>query len=215
MSQRALSEILELVGSDDEEGRPPSRATIKRKRQTELRGETPYGPLWRSMSDLVMSEGAPLTLSYLDPAAMFWWACAQCRGFQEHMAQCAAKHTSNPDHPWDLCIYCDEVSPGNQLKPQNDRKLQVVYFSLKQLGGLALSKEDSWFIFTAVRSVDAKRLANGMAQLMKRVLEVILVERCDVLRHGILLPLPNNQAWTLCCKLRRPVTFGNSHAFVC
>ncbi len=127
------------------------------------------------------------------------------------MAQCAARHVCNPDQPWDLCIYCDEVSPGNQLKPQNDRKLQVVYFSLKQLGGLALSKEDSWFIFTAVRSVDVKRLANGMAQLMKRVLEVILVERHDIFRHGILLPLPNNQAWTLCCKLRRLVTFGTSH----
>ncbi|CAE7198863.1 unnamed protein product [Symbiodinium sp. CCMP2592] len=44
----------------------------------------------------------------------------------------------------------------------------VLYFSLKQFGGLALSKEDSWFVLTAVRSTDVKRLSNGMTQLMKR-----------------------------------------------
>eukprot|EP00439_Symbiodinium_sp_Y106_P024957 s4889_g3.t1 len=52
--------------------------------------------------------------------------------------------------------------------PNKGWVVEVLYFSLKQFGGLALSKEDSWFVLTAVRSIDVKRLSNGMTQLMKR-----------------------------------------------
>ena len=73
--------------------------------------------------------------------------------------------------------------------------------SLKQLGGLALSKEGSWLLVSCIRSVDVKRCSNGMAQVMRRFLEVFLVESCDVLHYGLLLPLQNNANMTLCCKL--------------
>ena len=107
----------------------------------------------------------------------------------------------------DICLYVDEVSPGNQLKPSNERKLQVIYFSVKQFGKLALSKEDAWWVLTAVRSADVKRVEDGMAQVMKRILRIFLLERRDALLHGVLLPFPNNQKWTLCCKLGSPTLF--------
>ncbi|CAE7684539.1 unnamed protein product [Symbiodinium sp. CCMP2592] len=74
----------------------------------------------------------------------------------------------------------------------------VLYFSLKQFGGLALSKEDSWFVLTAVRSTDVKRLSNGMTQLMKRIFAIFLLDRRDQLLHGVRLPMPNQQYWMLC-----------------
>ena len=33
-----------------------------------------------------------------------------------------------------MAIYSDEVSPGNQLKHTNQRKVQVLYWSLQELG---------------------------------------------------------------------------------
>ena len=198
VSQRALAEILSIVKDDDEENLATSRQAIKRKRERELQIDTPYGPVWRSMSGFVMEKGKPLTVSYLDPAALLWAVCRDGQGFAEFLVRRHELHPSGPSQPWSICLYMDEVSPGNQLKPSNDRKLQVIYMSLKQLGGLALSKEDSWLLVSCIRSVDVKRCANGMAQVMKRFLEVFLVERRDVLRSGLLLPTANV---TLCCKL--------------
>ena len=167
VSQRALAEILQLL--PEEEDQPAtSRATLKRKRDDKMNLTTPYGPLWKELTGFTMKEGPPLKVSYIDPLALLWHACNQGGGFQEFLQNCAARNPCSPAHPWDICLYVDEVSPGNQLKPVNERKLQVLYFSLKQFGGLALSKEDSWFVLTAVRSTDVKRLSNGMTQLMKR-----------------------------------------------
>ena len=167
VSQRALAEILQLL--PEEEDQPAtSRATLKRKRDDKMNLTTPYGPLWKELTGFTMKEGPPLKVSYIDPLALLWHACNQGGGFQEFLQNCAARNPCSPAHPWDICLYVDEVSPGNQLKPVNERKLQVLYFSLKQFGDLALSKEDSWFVLTAVRSTDVKRLSNGMTQLMKR-----------------------------------------------
>ncbi|CAE7242186.1 unnamed protein product [Symbiodinium sp. CCMP2592] len=167
VSQRALAEILQLL--PEEEDQPAtSRATLKRKRDVKMNLATPYGPLWKELTGFTMKDGPPLKVSYVDPLALLWHACNQGGGFQEFLQNCAARSPCSPRQPWDICLYVDEVSPGNQLKPLNERKLQVLYFSLKQFGGLALSKEDSWFVLTAVRSTDVKRLTDGMTQLMKR-----------------------------------------------
>ncbi|CAE7835026.1 unnamed protein product [Symbiodinium sp. CCMP2592] len=201
VSQRALAEILSIVKDEDEQHLATSRTTLKRKRERDLRMDTPYGPLWRTMTGFVMEKGKPLTVSYLDPAALLWAVCREGGGFAEFLEERNGLHPSAPSQPWSLCLYVDEVSPGNQLKPSNERKLQVIYMSLKQLGGLALSKEDSWLLVSCIRSVDVKRCANGMAQVMKRFLEVFLVARHDLLHYGLLLPLKNGANMTLCCKL--------------
>ena len=173
VSQRALAEILQLL--PEEEDQPAtSRSTLKRKREKNLQSRTPYGPMWKELTGFSMTKGPPLKVSYLDPLALLWHACNQGGGFQEFLHDCAARNPCSPARPWDICLYVDEVSPGNQLKPSNDRKLQVLYFSLKQFGGLALSKEDSWFVLTAVRSTDVKRLTNGMTQLMKRYVYIAI-----------------------------------------
>lgn len=52
----------------------------------------------------------------------------------------------------EVVLYSDEVSPGNQPKHTNRRKLQVVYWSLQELGSLRLTNESSWFVLTAVRT---------------------------------------------------------------
>ena len=184
VSQRALGEILALIPEEDETA-ATSRQTLKRQRVRKLTQNTPYGPLWNELDGFVMKDGAPLKITYLDPAALLWCSCEQGGGFQQAFVRdCAGKHPCSPAAPWDLCLYVDEVTPGNQLKPTNDRKLQVVYFSLKQFGGLALSKEDAWFVLTAVRSTDAKRVVDGMAQISWRC----ALQRC----------------WQYCRRLGRP-----------
>ena len=194
ISQRALAEVLSLLPKDEQES-ASSRAALKRKR------------LWREMTGFVMKEGLPLKNVSLDPIALLWASWSQEGGFQSFWSDMASRHAWDPSHLWDICLCVDEVSLGNQLKPSNERKLQVIYFSVKRFGKLALSKEDAWWVLPAVRSADVKRGEDGMAQGMKKILRIYLLERRDALLHGVLLPFPNNQKWTLCCELGSPILF--------
>ena len=205
VSQSALSEILKALPSEDDvDGTTPglSRPSLKRARDKATNVETPYGSLRGCINDTVVESGKQVTIFYTDPAACLWEACNRCQGFASYLNQCREQRPCSPTSPYDIVLYCDEVSPGNQLKPSNDRKLQVIYWSLKQLGGMALSKEDSWFVLAVVRSVDVQRMADGMAQVMKHMFALFLGERGQTLLNGILLPMPDGKVWPLCSKLR-------------
>ena len=68
---------------------------------------------------------------------------------------------------WTLMLYTDEVSPGNQLKVHNRRKLQCVYFSVKELGGFNWTQEHARRLLTCARTDVANQLKGGMSQLFK------------------------------------------------
>ena len=206
VSRRALAEILALVPDPDNEA-GTSRPALKRRIQSEVRLKTPCGPLWKQLTLTAVDEGDPLTVHYLEPAPMLWAACQHGEGFRSFLLQRFDAQGCTAAAPWNIVLYADEVSPGNQLKASNERKLQVVYWSLKELGGHALSKEDSWFVLTAVRSCDVVRLCDGMSQLMRHMMHAIIA---PALRHGVALPLEQGgRPRMLCAK------FGScSHAII-
>ena len=41
----------------------------------------------------------------------------------------------SPDNPWDFVVGFDEFSPGNKLQSDNRRKVMVMSFTFRQLGG--------------------------------------------------------------------------------
>ena len=67
--------------------RQEQRSSVK-----DLQMETPYGPLWRTMTWFVMEKSKPLTLSCLDPAALRWAVCHQGGGFAEFLGMQATLH---------------------------------------------------------------------------------------------------------------------------
>ena len=85
VSQRALAEILSIVKNEGEQHLATSRTTTKGKRERHLRMDTPYGPLWRTMTGFVMENGELLTVSYLDPVALLWAVCRDGGGFAEFL----------------------------------------------------------------------------------------------------------------------------------
>lgn len=57
----------------------------------------------------------------LDPAALLWHLCSSCAGFSEFMEAEMSRKPCVQTQPWSIVLYGDEVSPGNQLKPDNRR----------------------------------------------------------------------------------------------
>lgn len=76
---------------------------------------------------------------------MLQHAAASCARFGHCFGEVLQEKPPSVGRPYTIVLYSDEVSPGNQLKHTNRRKLQVVYWSLQELGSLRLTNESSWF----------------------------------------------------------------------
>ena len=50
------------------------------------------------------------------------------------VASTLASHPSSPASKWSLVLYCDEVSPGNQLAYKHERKAWAIYWSFAEFG---------------------------------------------------------------------------------
>ena len=135
VSQSALAEVLKEIREIGYVPETSSRSSIKRARQEALDIQTPHGKLLQRLKitfqhpeTKVRSEGH---IDYIHPVAMLFHAAATCQDFA---AQLLSRLAETPNTVWQIILYCDEVLPGNQLKHDNKKKLQAVYWSLKQLG---------------------------------------------------------------------------------
>ena len=72
-------------------------------------------------------------------------------------------HPCSSAKPWRAAIYNDEVSPSNQLKGQNTRKLQVWYVAFLEYGKDNLWREELWATILVVWSMLANKIPGGLS----------------------------------------------------
>ena len=172
VSQRGLEELLtwarnhkDILGDIG-----VSRGSLKRAREKSIQDCCgPYGPIIKEFT-LKTAESREVKVSYLCPAASLHNAALCCPGFSPLLQECLTRTPPTILRPWRLVVYTDEVSPGNQLKAQNSRKLWAIYWSVQELGSRALTKEESWFVLTLLRSDAVSQLQDTVSQLMKAAL---------------------------------------------
>ena len=151
-TQRALAQILKQIRELDELPAATGRSAVKRAREQQLHDyDTPYGPIYIEPT-LQKEDGFDVTIPSLSPAAMLHWACQHCAAFGQFLEKQMVLNPPTFAKNWTLAWYSDEVAPGNQLKHVNRRKVQVIYWSLKQLGSHAMTCGSCWFTLTVVRS---------------------------------------------------------------
>ncbi|CAE7704793.1 unnamed protein product [Symbiodinium sp. CCMP2456] len=112
----------------------------------------------------------------------------------------AASNPCSPQHSWNICIYSDEVSPGNRIKPHNYRKLQTFYWTIKEIGHQAISNEDGWWLLTTSRSSTVSMLKDALSQVAKHAFLSFFQPVCDF-SMGLLMPLGANSKFVLVAKL--------------
>ncbi|CAE7578341.1 unnamed protein product [Symbiodinium sp. CCMP2592] len=165
VTTRGLAEVLEAV---KKHGLPSttSRSDIKRKRSARANVMTPYGHViqqWRLQTE----DGGTVAIDYCHPAALVWHLCSSSEPLQNLLLERMGLEPCSLAAPWRVVFYSDEITPGNQLRSRNPRKLQAIYFSFANLGSAALGKEKSWFLLCAVRSKTVQSLQSGMGQLCR------------------------------------------------
>ena len=186
-TQRALAEILKEIRELDEVPAATSRSSVKRAREQKLQEyETAYGHIYIEPT-LQKEDGTDVTIPMLSPAAMLTWATQHCQAFGEFLEKRLDLNPPSIDKSWSLVWYSDEVAPGNQLKHVNKRKVQVIYWSLQQLGNHARGCETCWFTLTAVRSSVVADMG-GMAVLLRQIARFFF--EVPDWRRGLLLTCP-------------------------
>ena len=78
---------------------------------------------------------------------------------------------SSINKPWRLCVYCDEVRPGNILN-SSGRKAWCCHGSFLEFTTM-LSKEDFWFTLSIIRTAQASKVSAGMSQIFRLLMEDI------------------------------------------
>ena len=120
VSASALSAVLDEVSSHGIPERR-TRRDMGIARDEMVQCDTPYGKLFIYVP--VVRGGATWNMCVINPIALLWKSFREGGGLTAHMTACLAKKPSNPEEPWGLIVYADEVVPGNALSCDNKRKL--------------------------------------------------------------------------------------------
>lgn len=191
VSQSALSKILqELRDAGGVIPKASSVQSIKRAREGYLQDcETPFGPLLTEVTlQLESRKGRAekaVQFQFVQPAAFLWWVVRNCQQYSNYFQKMLAEQHVGIDAPLQLCLYGDEISPGNALRHSNSRKVQVLYWSFLAHGLGLLSQERIWFPLGVALSDDVKRLPGKESQFTKEAL-LQFVQPYDM-RYGLKL----------------------------
>ena len=135
-----------------------SRNDVRAARDAVAYQDTPYGKVV-TVYTVQDTDGNDVEFEMTNPFA-FLWVAAQKPRFAALVRRTLQRSPPSPSAPWRQVLYVDEVTPGNDRKTDNRKKLQCMYFTCLEFGGDGISKEDFWITAATIRS---KRVANFSA----------------------------------------------------
>ena len=166
-----------------------SRQVFRAFDQQALHEHTPYG-IMLNEKELPIDEskkenkGKRATMYYINPFALLFKLCA-INGLMFGLVKDAVR--SAPNRCLRILMYIDEINPGNPVAPDPQKLLQAVYWCIIELPTWFLRRKDAWFCFTITRSINAKRLASYVSELMKHTLHAFFPEAGDSFKRGCTL----------------------------
>ena len=95
--------------------------------------------------------------------------------------------------PLSLCIYGDEITPGNVLRLDYTRKMFLLFISIKELGPTVLKSTDAWMPFLAIRTNILKGVTGGFSQCLRLLLRRLLLDE-KVGTDGVVVSLDEDQS---------------------
>ena len=187
VSERGLASVLKSIKHDPSMLEACSRSSVKRSRDEAVNVNSLHGSLLRRMTiPYETDDSQGLEFSYIDPVSMLSYIVQNSHLFSTLLLRCHEDNPSDINTPWDICFYSDEVTIGDPLSVhKQSRKVQALYWSIKQLGPEVLSCDDAWFVLTCIRS-DSIKPIGGLTVLSKHLLETFFGTGNDV-RKGLKL----------------------------
>lgn len=182
------SGVIAVLKSIREHGMPKhvSRSTLKRTRERELDSDTAYGPLFDYI-EIEAKQGGKKKVPVVAPLPLLA-NLVEAAPFALFLDSLMSEKAPMVSNKWRICLYCDEVLPGNALKPTNERKLVAFYWSFMEYGKY-LYNDHLWMHICSIRTSHIKTIDGGYSAVFKHVAGLFFREPYD-LRLGVQLRLP-------------------------
>jgi hypothetical protein len=138
---------------------------------------TPYGDMLQHFN-LPTTDGKVHEVEIVNMCAMLWYLASKSDAGKEFLVKHLGSKVNN------IAIYCDGVTPGNVLRPDEGRSFEAVYWTIMDLPAWFRSqKAVGWMILTCVPSKIVKNVTGGMSAIAAGVLKACFPE--DVTVHNI------------------------------
>ena len=128
---------------------------------------------------------------FVQPIPLLCHMSLTCPEFSNMLLKVLDEYAPSLERPLSLICYQDGVSPGNVLAHDQRRKVEVIYWSIKEFGDLALSSEKNWFVLSVARTCHVKRFPGKTSQFFRKAVERFF-DPVDI-RHGVQLVFPAGQ----------------------
>ena len=162
--------------------------------------ETPYGPFVDAV-EVECTEGAqPSTVHFIRPAALLWKTTENSARFMALLRSCGLSHDAEAQPTGQICIYLDDVVPGNSLRADGGRKYVAVYWALLNLPQWFLASQHGWFPLCMLPRKVYKKLRGGMSQLCAVLLRQFFEPGAGNFTDGIMLTHAAQPVVLLKCK---------------
>ena len=146
--------------------------------------------------------------------SLFFELFHQGGSFTELVKKTLEVSPCTPNNCWELIFYSDEIVPGQFLQTDSSRKVQAVYVSIKQFGGIALSHEESWLLGMAKGSSQVNELEASMSQVtaiyLSSIFENNMVDACNC-NTGFVVKDEHDVSYRIHLKLGMLLQDGAAH----
>ena len=181
---RALQRFLQSTGFDENVTRQQLQAEV----DSVLDITTPYGKLVETMHLDSVEEGpaTQVPLHYANPFALVWHLCILIPRFAHFLNRCyeqAAKKLRK------TALYTDEATPGNQLRPDNSRQVQNIYWTFLFFPHWFRRRKHGWWPVAIMKTVHQHRVLGDLSCVVKHVLRLFFSPDGFNLSVGMRIPL--------------------------
>ena len=176
VSDSALAKILKVLSTSPCEAF--SRKTIHKAAVADYTPDVAY------KINLKMAEGGEdFVWELLRPQALL----DTCTRVSEGFRSLFRGHRMSPEHPWHLILYHDELTPGDLLAAEQNKKHFAFYFSFREFGQAALSHECCWLPVAILRSSIARGCVGGVSAVCKLIIRLFFFGRESFLSTGVVI----------------------------
>ena len=157
---------------------PSSRQTISRQALAAARD---VGIVEHTIA---LTKGPPLVWQVLAVQDVLLYLCKHCHHFCKLLGELYAECGAD----WHLVLYCDGLTPGAVLAPENNRKSIIWYATLLEFG-TRMCFEELWFCLASIETSVAKLVPAQLAGLTRLIVRDMVCGDRAMDTAGVILPV--------------------------
>ena len=119
---------------------------------------------------LTLQSGSTVQWDIVLPHALLSWFAEHSPGFLNMLLKLLQEHP--PPKRLNLILYHDEVTGGNPLRPDNQKKVMIIHWSFREVG-LLLRHADMWMPVATIRHSIANQVLGGISGVCRQLCHIL------------------------------------------